>query len=258
MFPFMGQTGGELSFNAGDIINLIDYSHDVHAPPSCLLRSLRARGSLRYCVQEWWTGELNGREGSFPCSYVETIDGDEEEQHAEPEPEPTPQAAAHVDYQQHSASSDAVAVVHENATGAQVEVLYDFTPQDDGELECKQGDILDVLDWCVFSPMPRTHAHMSVVAHPCTLAGRTMSGCERVSMGARAWFPLPTCRRSKPSRPRNCPRRAVRTTPTSAQCPGELGLTTTRQQRPVSTTRRRPCTISTARTSRSSPSRRAT
>lgn len=131
MFPFMGQTGGELSFNAGDIINLIDYSHD-----------------------EWWTGELNGREGSFPCSYVETIDGDEEEQHVaaapaepEPEPEPTPQAAAHVDYQHHSASSDAVAAVHENATGAQVEVLYDFTPQDDGELECKQGDILDVLDW---------------------------------------------------------------------------------------------------------------
>ncbi len=98
---------------------------------------------------------------------METIDGDEEEQQhaaaapAEPEPEPTPQAAAHVDYQQHSASSDAVAAVHENATGAQVEVLYDFTPQDDGELECKQGDILDVLDWCVFSPMlhTRTHAH---------------------------------------------------------------------------------------------------
>jgi hypothetical protein len=50
MFPFMGQTGGELSFNAGDIINLIDYSHDVHAPSSCLLRSLslslRARERL--------------------------------------------------------------------------------------------------------------------------------------------------------------------------------------------------------------------
>ncbi len=41
MFPFMGQTGGELSFNAGDIINLIDYSHDVHAPPSCLVLAAR-------------------------------------------------------------------------------------------------------------------------------------------------------------------------------------------------------------------------
>lgn len=98
---------------------------------------------------------------------METIDGDEEEQHVaaapaepEPEPEPTPQAAAHVDYQHHSASSDAVAAVHENATGAQVEVLYDFTPQDDGELECKQGDILDVLDWCVFSPMLHTRAEL--------------------------------------------------------------------------------------------------
>jgi hypothetical protein len=29
LFPFMGQTAGELSFNAGDLINLIDYSHEV-------------------------------------------------------------------------------------------------------------------------------------------------------------------------------------------------------------------------------------
>jgi hypothetical protein len=106
---------------------------------------------------------------------VETIDGDEEEQHVaaapaepEPEPEPTPQAAAHVDYQHHSASSDAVAAVHENATGAQVEVLYDFTPQDDGELECKQGDILDVLDWCVFSPSTATHTHTHTHERSCS------------------------------------------------------------------------------------------
>jgi len=108
LFPFTGQTEQELSFAAGDVINLIDYSHS-----------------------EWWVGELHGRQGSFPSSYAEIINAPQEQV-------PTTTTA--------SVEQPFQAASESQGTGEQAEVLFDFIPQEEGELACKQGDVLDILE----------------------------------------------------------------------------------------------------------------
>jgi len=51
MFDYAAAQEGDLSFNEGDVINLIDTSD-----PS-----------------GWWVGELNGNQGIFPSNFVEMI-----------------------------------------------------------------------------------------------------------------------------------------------------------------------------------------
>jgi hypothetical protein len=80
---------------------------------------------------------------------VETIGDDEEEDNEQQQQYVA--AAAPAEQIEHAAAPATLSgpsdAVHEHLTGAQVEVLYDFTPQDESELECRQGDVLDVLDW---------------------------------------------------------------------------------------------------------------
>jgi len=49
VYPFQGQSPDELSFNPGDILNIISQSGD------------------------WWTAELNGRQGVIPSNYVQLL-----------------------------------------------------------------------------------------------------------------------------------------------------------------------------------------
>jgi hypothetical protein len=98
---------------------------------------------------------------------VETI-GDDEEEDNERQQYVAPAAPA--EQVEHAAAPATLSgpsdAVHEHPTGAQVEVLYDFTPQDESELECRQGDVLDVLDW--YEPL--TAAIRVCVAIPTSLA----------------------------------------------------------------------------------------
>jgi LAS seventeen-binding protein 1/2 len=54
---------GNLSFNTGDVIQVVDKSNS-----------------------NWWTGRLNGREGLFPSSYVEKVLDDAHSQIQQPPP----------------------------------------------------------------------------------------------------------------------------------------------------------------------------
>jgi len=49
LYPFQGQTADELSFQPGDILNIVNQSGD------------------------WWTAEMNGRQGLIPANYVQLI-----------------------------------------------------------------------------------------------------------------------------------------------------------------------------------------
>jgi len=49
LYPFQGQAQEELSFQPGDILNIVSQSGD------------------------WWTAEMNGRQGLIPANYVQLI-----------------------------------------------------------------------------------------------------------------------------------------------------------------------------------------
>jgi len=49
LYPFQGQSPDELSFNPGDVLNIVSQEG------------------------EWWTAELNGRKGVIPANYVQMI-----------------------------------------------------------------------------------------------------------------------------------------------------------------------------------------
>ncbi|KAI8353364.1 hypothetical protein BD560DRAFT_492525 [Blakeslea trispora] len=50
IYDFVGQEKGDLSFNAGDIITVLESTDSQ---------------------QDWWSGSVNGQNGSFPANYVE-------------------------------------------------------------------------------------------------------------------------------------------------------------------------------------------
>jgi len=49
LYDFQAQQAGDLGFKTGDIITIVDDSKD------------------------WWTGELNGKQGVFPGNYTQKI-----------------------------------------------------------------------------------------------------------------------------------------------------------------------------------------
>ena len=51
LFTFEGDQPGDLSFEKGDIITIVQRSQTT---------------------DDWWTGEINGRRGIFPANYVQT------------------------------------------------------------------------------------------------------------------------------------------------------------------------------------------
>ncbi|RCH99504.1 hypothetical protein CU098_011192, partial [Rhizopus stolonifer] len=50
LYDFVGQEAGDLSFKAGDIIQVTESTQSQH---------------------DWWSGNLNGKSGAFPANYVE-------------------------------------------------------------------------------------------------------------------------------------------------------------------------------------------
>lgn len=52
LYAFAGEESGDLAFKKGDVINVVSKSDSV---------------------DDWWTGELNGRKGIFPANYVELV-----------------------------------------------------------------------------------------------------------------------------------------------------------------------------------------
>ena len=50
IYPYTGSQDDELSFEAGDVINIVNQDKD-----------------------DWWSGELNGKTGVFPANYVEPM-----------------------------------------------------------------------------------------------------------------------------------------------------------------------------------------
>jgi len=49
IYPFQGQSQDELSFQPGDVLNIVSQNGD------------------------WWTAEMNGRQGLIPANYVQLI-----------------------------------------------------------------------------------------------------------------------------------------------------------------------------------------
>ena len=52
MFPFEAQEPSDLSFKTGDVIEVVQRTHDKN---------------------DWWKGKLNGKIGDFPANYVKEM-----------------------------------------------------------------------------------------------------------------------------------------------------------------------------------------
>ncbi|TQS32507.1 hypothetical protein Golomagni_07173, partial [Golovinomyces magnicellulatus] len=50
LYDFAAQAEGDLSFSAGDVIEIVSRTKNDN---------------------EWWTGKLNGKQGQFPGNYVQ-------------------------------------------------------------------------------------------------------------------------------------------------------------------------------------------
>jgi len=110
LYSFEPQSDQELPFQAGDIIDIYDTSHG-----------------------EWWFGQLQGKNGCFPSSYVERLPPDQTS------------AAAPTS----STTSDAATPAAPAAAGAalkRADALFEFKAASDQELELSAGDIVNVLD----------------------------------------------------------------------------------------------------------------
>jgi amphiphysin len=51
LYDYVGQAEGDLSFNAGDKIEVVKKTESD---------------------QDWWTGRVNGYEGQFPANYTQS------------------------------------------------------------------------------------------------------------------------------------------------------------------------------------------
>lgn len=114
LYDFETEEPSDLPFRAGDKIKILTMDN------------------------EWWTGELNGRTGSFPCNYVEISSAN---------------AVAATAAATTTAANAAAANANANTTAeaekprlmdGRCEALYEFVAQGPDELSFKQGEILYV------------------------------------------------------------------------------------------------------------------
>ncbi|XP_054845707.1 sorbin and SH3 domain-containing protein 2 isoform X1 [Eublepharis macularius] len=108
---------------------------------------------LRRVDQNWYEGKLPGtnRQGIFPVSYVETVKKNTAKGADEYPVPPIPQSYSS-DRIHHlgSAKPQRPVLAHENihSGGEPFQVLYNYTPRNEDELELREGDIIDVMEKC--------------------------------------------------------------------------------------------------------------
>ncbi|XP_065110620.1 sorbin and SH3 domain-containing protein 2 isoform X2 [Paramisgurnus dabryanus] len=93
---------------------------------------------LRKVDQNWYEGKIPGsnRQGIFPVSYVDVIKGS-------PSKSPSHQGDAHTYRAQKKMMQDS-----SHASGDPFQVVYNYVPRNEDELELKEGDVVDVIDKC--------------------------------------------------------------------------------------------------------------
>ncbi|XP_048365735.1 sorbin and SH3 domain-containing protein 2 isoform X27 [Sphaerodactylus townsendi] len=108
---------------------------------------------LRRVDQNWYEGKLPGtnRQGIFPVSYVETVKKNPAKGADDYPVPPIPQSYSS-DRIHHlgSAKPQRPVLAHENihSGGEPFQVLYNYTPRNEDELELREGDIIDVMEKC--------------------------------------------------------------------------------------------------------------
>ncbi|XP_060102427.1 sorbin and SH3 domain-containing protein 2 isoform X10 [Heteronotia binoei] len=108
---------------------------------------------LRRVDQNWYEGKLPGtnRQGIFPVSYVETVKKNTAKGADDYPVPPIPQSYSS-DRIHHlgSAKPQRPVLAHENihSGGEPFQVLYNYTPRNEDELELREGDIIDVMEKC--------------------------------------------------------------------------------------------------------------
>ncbi|XP_072857475.2 sorbin and SH3 domain-containing protein 2 isoform X35 [Pogona vitticeps] len=108
---------------------------------------------LRRVDQNWYEGKLPGtnRQGIFPVSYVEVIKKNTAKGVDDCPAPPIPQSYSS-DRIHHLGSTKPQRPVftHENihSGGEPFQVLYNYTPRNEDELELREGDVIDVMEKC--------------------------------------------------------------------------------------------------------------
>ncbi|XP_042323621.1 sorbin and SH3 domain-containing protein 2 isoform X6 [Sceloporus undulatus] len=108
---------------------------------------------LRRVDQNWYEGKLPGtnRQGIFPVSYVEVIKKNPAKGADDYPVPPIPQSYSS-DRIHHlgSAKPQRPVFAHENihSGGEPFQVLYNYTPRNEDELELREGDVIDVMEKC--------------------------------------------------------------------------------------------------------------
>ncbi|CAI5784001.1 and SH3 domain-containing 2 isoform X39 [Podarcis lilfordi] len=108
---------------------------------------------LRQVDQNWYEGKLPGtnRQGIFPVSYVEIIKKNATKG-ADVSPVPPIPQSYSSDRIHHLSSTKPQRPVfaHENihSGGEPFQVLYNYTPRNEDELELREGDVIDVMEKC--------------------------------------------------------------------------------------------------------------
>ncbi|XP_053258447.1 sorbin and SH3 domain-containing protein 2 isoform X45 [Podarcis raffonei] len=108
---------------------------------------------LRRVDQNWYEGKLPGtnRQGIFPVSYVEIIKKNAAKG-ADVSPVPPIPQSYSSDRIHHLSSTKPQRPVfaHENihSGGEPFQVLYNYTPRNEDELELREGDVIDVMEKC--------------------------------------------------------------------------------------------------------------
>ncbi len=122
LYDFIPEGEGELAFKVGDTITLLDWTDP-----------------------DWWHGELNGLQGVFPASYVEST----EDTASSPAEVATTVSNDDVLTSNPDALSPALSEEPIAATSGslQVTALYDFAGDNEGELGFKAGDSIALIDW---------------------------------------------------------------------------------------------------------------
>ncbi|XP_039186658.1 sorbin and SH3 domain-containing protein 2 isoform X24 [Crotalus tigris] len=102
---------------------------------------------LRRVDQNWYEGKLPGtnKQGIFPVSYVEVKKSMARGENEYPVP-PIPQSYSS-DRIHHSAKPQRPVFAHDSG-GEPFQVLYNYTPRNEDELELREGDVIDVMEKC--------------------------------------------------------------------------------------------------------------
>ncbi|XP_070804703.1 sorbin and SH3 domain-containing protein 2 isoform X12 [Pituophis catenifer annectens] len=102
---------------------------------------------LRRVDQNWYEGKLLGtnKQGIFPVSYVEVKKSMARGENEYPVP-PIPQSYSS-DKIHHSAKPQRPVFAHDSG-GEPFQVLYNYTPRNEDELELREGDVIDVMEKC--------------------------------------------------------------------------------------------------------------